>query len=240
MNHARDSYEMAALFQRGEETGFDFFFNKYYGPLLFFCSRMIGDEETSKDIVTDCFINTWENRFGLSGEKGIRSYLYQSVRNTSLNHLAHRKVVSRIEKGFAVFSDTKDDPIESNMIRAEVFRQVRETVDRLPASCAQIIKMMFFEEKSVAEIEAELKISKSTIKTQKLRGLSKLREFFNITNEQFLLNEKKRTINIANCQWPQRYLAHRFGLNTSSKMAGWSVRNYAISKVEKLKVQGNL
>lgn len=69
-------------------------FDRYYVPLCVFAERYLEDEEQASDIVQECFAKVWQKQRDFQYVYQVRSFMYTSVRNSCLNELEHRQVVS--------------------------------------------------------------------------------------------------------------------------------------------------
>ena len=63
-----------------------------------------------------------------------------------------------------------------NLIRTETYRLIHSALKDLAPGNQKVIKMYFLEGKSSGEIARELKLSRSTVNTQKYLGLAALRK----------------------------------------------------------------
>jgi RNA polymerase sigma-70 factor (ECF subfamily) len=161
-------------FQRGEEKGFNFFFNTYYRALTWFATSLIKDEESARDLVEECFIKFWQKREGIQHAKAVKSYLYTSVRNACLEHLQKIKKQLAAKKGFQYLSPDSDRPILHHIIESEVLREIYAALNTLPPQCKKVIQMLYLEGKGYQEIASELDLSIRTIKNHRARGLALL------------------------------------------------------------------
>lgn len=174
-----NEHEMTLAFQQGREEGFDYFFRELYPALCFFANGILNDRCEAEDIASFSFIKIWERHFKFNQPGNIRSYLYQIVRNDCLKHLKLKGKTLKMEveiKHLSAFDSTPD--IEKQIISVEFLRELYKGFSNLPAQCNQVFKMLYVEGKTVKEIARELKVSASTIKTQKARGLVTLRKRF--------------------------------------------------------------
>lgn len=164
-------------FQRGEKKGFEYFFNELYPALLYYGFRILNDVAVAEDVVAESFVKIWERHTTFSHHKVIKSWLYTTVRNGCLNKLQQRKRVDIAKKQVAQFMEGEHETfVLREMIRAEVIRELYQKIETLPKACCQIFKMLYIEGKSAREISQELNLSISTIKNQKARGLTLLRD----------------------------------------------------------------
>ena len=162
------------LRSKSDHTFIKELFDEYYVRLVHFSFQFIGDRDEAEDIVQDAFIKFWDYSTSIADNGlAIKSFLYTSVKNASLNVLRHNKVAEQ----HIQLQDR--NPIEDSVIHAivksEVLSEIYKAVESLPASCQQISRLGYFEGKKNHEIAEELGISINTVKTQKQRALKLLR-----------------------------------------------------------------
>jgi len=169
--------EYTLAFQRGEEAGFDFFFRQLFPSLCFFANRMINDRLEAEDIASVAFIKIWKRHEQFDNARNIRSYLYQIVRNDCLKYQQRNAKATTLKNEIEYLNIVNArDTYEEDIIRAEFYGEIFKALDGLPSECRRIFKMLYIQGKTVKEIAADLKISTSTIRTQKARGLATLKQ----------------------------------------------------------------
>src|SRR5690625_705569 len=77
--------------RRGDENAFKKLFLTYYDLLCNFSWRFTRSKAVSEDLVQDVFADVWNIRESLDPQKTISVYLYQAVKNKSINNLTHQK-----------------------------------------------------------------------------------------------------------------------------------------------------
>jgi RNA polymerase sigma-70 factor (ECF subfamily) len=162
-------------FSKGNQKAFAKIFQQLYPALCFFALSFTDDQAAAEDIVEEIFIIVWNRRESFDHYKVLRSFLYSSVRNACLNWIKQKARHAVHEKRIAVSAELTEASILENIVRAEVFRDVYSAFEKLPPKCRKIISMIFFEGKNVHDVAVELNLSINTVKTQKYRGLSLLR-----------------------------------------------------------------
>ncbi|APZ45938.1 RNA polymerase sigma-70 factor [Polaribacter reichenbachii] len=150
-------------------------FDKLYTSLCLFSNKYIEDIEVSKDIVQDIFVKIWEHKILFKDKNNIKSYLYTSVRNKSLDYLKSKRY-----KNTSHLSTKELEHIETEtfFLREVVVSEssiiIENAINTLPGKCAQIIRMSI-KELSNAEIANELSLSINTIKAQKKIAYKRLK-----------------------------------------------------------------
>lgn len=165
-------------FQKGEERGFEFFFNEYYACLSFFAFKILKDDAAAQDVVSDSFVKLWERREKIDKPDSIRSYLYRTVKNACIDLLRKKEKVRRHESEILGGSQEWEQTILHKMIEAEVLRHLVAARAKLPVKTKRVFEMFYFENKSYQQIADELDISIHTAKNQKIRAIKILRKQF--------------------------------------------------------------
>jgi len=175
---AKNDFEFFTIaFQNGEEQGFDYFFRKLYPSLCFFANRIVHDKCEAEEIASNAFIKIWNKQAQFSNVNNIRAYLYQIVRNDCLKSIQKKARVAQMHEDVKHLTMMeKADNFETEIIRAEFYGQLYEAINSLPGQCKEIMNMLYSEGKTVKEISEELNLSKSTVKTQKARGIIALKK----------------------------------------------------------------
>ena len=74
-------------FRGGQPNSFRPLFDYFYVPLCEYSFQILKDKMDAEEVVLDMFIFIWKNSYRIDIGKSIRSYLFISVKNRSLNHL---------------------------------------------------------------------------------------------------------------------------------------------------------
>lgn len=80
-----------------EEIIFSNFFKSHAKSLRNYLLYKYGNEEQAEDVTQEAFIKLWENCANVPLEKA-KSFLYTVANNTTLNQIAHQKVVLEYSK----------------------------------------------------------------------------------------------------------------------------------------------
>ena len=150
-------------------------FNELFTPLCLFAYSYVGDRQLSKDIVQDVFMVIWKKKIFLKPQVVLKSYLYTSVKNKSLDYLKskYHKTNCKLANGNLEALGTNDFFLRE-MVISEVSEIVRNAVKTLPPKCKKIIELSLGE-LSNKDIAEELSISLNAVKTQKRLAYKKLR-----------------------------------------------------------------
>lgn len=160
--------------RRGEHLAFTSLYRKYFRVLVTASDKYVREIDVAKEIVQDVFLKMWEQPFELDNGASLRSYLYRSVINSSLNHLRREKNISQhhIKIANETTSDSLDDIHAEHELKLFIYREI----ELLPAQCKKVFKLSRFEGLKYREIAVLLNISEKTVENHMIKALKTLRE----------------------------------------------------------------
>lgn len=159
-------------------------FNDLYRSLCLFANTYLENLDVSKDLVQDIFIKIWEDNIEFQNKNKIKSYLYTSVRNKSIDYLK-----SKHFKSTTLLSEIKLEQLESDsffmreVVVSETSAILEKAINTLPNRCAQIIRLSANNFTNM-EIAKNMDISINTVKAQKKIAYKRLKP---LLKEHFIL-----------------------------------------------------
>jgi len=174
------------LLRKNDPLALETLFNRYYKSLCQYCAVYTGDYEVSEEIIADLFIRLWDNRKE-SIILNIRSYLFISAKNRSLNHKQKKKEpvfsIDEIDTGH-IFQDS-ETPFHILSGR-ESYQRILRLIDLLPLRQREVLLMSRIESMDKNRISEVLGISVRTVETTLYQAIKQLRvllkEPFNFTS----------------------------------------------------------
>lgn len=160
----------------GDETAFELLFKFYYPGLVIFASNIIVNRDEAEEIVQDFFVRLWEHRENIRSESTLKSYLFTSVKNRSINYLKNvqvkQNVIEELKKQME--SELRYNP--DVYVNTELQRRLKNAFTKLPPRTSEIFTLSRFKGFSNDEIANELGLSKRTVETQVSNALKILRK----------------------------------------------------------------
>ena len=150
-------------------------YNEYHDSLLAFAKSYVMREDIAQDLVQEAFIRLWEKDHDFFSEVALRSYLFASVKNLSLDYLKHLDVETRYAEAY--MEKTSQEDVIDEQFDKEVMELLFKTIDCLPKRCREIF-LLHLDGLSSTEIADKLSLSIDTVRTQKKRAMKFLREHF--------------------------------------------------------------
>lgn len=162
--------------RQDDERIFEYLFKTYHSRLCFYCYRIIGNNDSVKEIVHDVFINIWINRKKWQPQSSIKAYLYKAVKNRSINYLKQQRLSLKSNLQIEEIEIHSQNNPASILDAKEISEAYKYAVDKLPEKSRQIvilIKENGLSYKEAAEIQ---NISVKTVETQMRLSFQKLRK----------------------------------------------------------------
>lgn len=157
-------------------------YKEVYPKVRRYISKNNGAEEQAKDIFQDAFIATWKNiKQGKLNDKralNVEAYLFTIAKNKWLDYLrssTYKKTV-KSEKLIELVSLSAEDENEAKSLESQLSMDaMQQAFKKLGENCKIVLKLFYFERKSMDEISIELKIASASARNQKYRCMEKLR-----------------------------------------------------------------
>jgi RNA polymerase sigma-70 factor (ECF subfamily) len=169
--------------KKGNVGLFRALFEELYPALCVFTSRYIKDRGQCEDVAQDVLLLYWERRDCFDHLFQVKSFLFTSARNRSLNILRREKVNNDFLRDSRLESDAF---YEENLIEQETYRLVRQAVEALPPRSRAVVKLAM-EGLTTPDIAREMNIAEGTVRALKKAAYRKLRDRLSDLHLLFLL-----------------------------------------------------
>lgn len=160
-----------------EEMAFASFFRANSKVLRNYLLYKFGNEEQANDVAQEAFIKLWENCRSVPVDKA-KSYIYTIANNTSLNIIAHQKVVLNYSKNH--ISDNSAESPEFVLEEQEFKTKLQNAISNLTESQRTAFLLNRIDGKKYTEIAEILNISIKAVEKRISGALVSLRR--EITN----------------------------------------------------------
>lgn len=150
-------------------------FMEYYRPLSLFARKVLAGEDEGEDLVHNVFLAIWEKRMSFTDKQHLQAYLYRSVYNQSLTYLKQKRFTTRLQDRMGE-DQTDDFNYLSQRVETEMFMEILNAIEQLPAQRKQVFKLSYMEGLKIAEVAARLHIAEETVRSQRLKARAQLRD----------------------------------------------------------------
>lgn len=168
-------------FKNGDELAFEKIFKANYSQIVGFCNQFISDLDKAKSLTQEVFLNLWLNRGKIETLNGIRAFLYTFAKSSCLNHIRHKKVISKYEDKHL---QKKEEELNCEVLESfdfnslefsELEELIQQAINDLPEKCRQVFIMSRLDGKKNKEISEELDISVKAVEANITRALKTLK-----------------------------------------------------------------
>lgn len=163
------------------QDNFRILFRDTYPNLVRIALFYVHDPAVAEDITQEVFTKLWEQRRMLNKIGDIKKYLQHSIRNSSLNHLKHQRVVNKYQQEYIRQAAEEEEGPE------EYLQLVQKLLEQLPQKRREVLELSIVEAKSYTEIADTLNISINTVKDHIKKAYAFLREKANKEVSDFIL-----------------------------------------------------
>lgn len=162
-------------FKSLDQRTFEQLFQSYFDYLVNFAKQYVQDQNIAEDICQSVFIKLWEKRTEINPNQSIKSYLFTSVKNRSLNYIRdHKKYRSKVlDVDLADIEYFEEEEGDLNIDELKV--KLEKALASLPEKCRKVFEMSRFEGLKYREIADELDISQKTVEAHMSKAIKTLR-----------------------------------------------------------------
>ena len=154
-------------------------FSEHYASLCRYANAMLKDMDQSEDIVQQAFIKLWNKREQMDLSRSVKSYLYTSVRNLSINYIRDQKKFQSSVLDVEIYQSGQAmslglDP--GNLMADELAEKIERALAGLPEKSLEVFKLSRFENLRYREIAEKLGVTVKTVEAHMSKALKLLRE----------------------------------------------------------------
>ena len=163
------------IFAQDARQGCATLFKRYYTNLCNHATRFVYSEEVAEDIVSEVFVNFWQNRVFEKINTSYRAYLYKAVRYRSYNYIKYE--LNQTETLYPNQTDIEIPVLQPDEILHynELCHKLDRIIQDLPPQCRKAFQLNRLEGKKYAQVAEELGITVSAVERLISRALAKLR-----------------------------------------------------------------
>ncbi len=162
--------------RQGDERAFESIFFLLHERVYRFALTYTKDEELSKEITQEAFIQLWVNRDKLSVTLPLYPYLFTHVRRLTIDAFRKSTVIRRFNREWLVHAEPLTNQTEDTVYANEFTRITDDLINKLPPQQRLIFQMSRSHGFSYEEIAEKLNISKNTVKYHLVTALKALKQ----------------------------------------------------------------
>lgn len=176
-----DTTNLVQVFKTNEESILKKIYQENYTKIEFYILKNNGSQQQAKDIYQEAFFALWKNikseKFKPTSQSALNGYLYKIAKNKWIDYLrssAYKKMIPISKLNNLDINQFSDEIIEDQ--NNDKINIAMKAFKSLGDSCRTLLKMVYFEKKSMKEIAVVLQLDTASTRNKKYRCMQKLRE----------------------------------------------------------------
>jgi RNA polymerase sigma-19 factor, ECF subfamily len=195
MREQRSDRELAEQISVGSEHAFQEVFERHWKPLYAFVLRLISDEDQTKDILQNTFLEIWKRKEQLFAADSLMPLLIKIAKNEIITLFRKDKV--RLAGDEILIRNLQQiASADDQLIATELQGEIDKVLVKMPVNMRQCFHLSKYENMSVKEIAAELMLSEQTVKNNISEALKRLRLALLLSNSGYLAMMIPMVINL--------------------------------------------
>ena len=158
-SRARDEW-IALRCQSGEADAFEDLVHTMERPLLYYATKLLGDEERAMDALQEVWIRAFRGIRRLKDPGSLRAWLYRIAHGIAVDRIRWDRSRERAEGAHSEGFTETAEPTFGDEDAAEI----HQALDRLDLRHREVLVLHFMEDFSVAEIAAVAGCPEGTVK----------------------------------------------------------------------------
>ncbi|NII25942.1 sigma-70 family RNA polymerase sigma factor [Pseudoflavitalea sp. X16] len=171
--YCQQDIELVQRLKEHDLAAYDIIYLKYYKLLCVNAYFFLKNEQESKDLVQNLFLDIWEKKLYLQFHEDLKGYLYRAIKNRCLNQLEKLQTQQKAKKGYAGLQEAEERQYAE--IQPEYGQQLTTALENMPAQKKTAIQIVYLHGKRYQEAAADMGISINSLKTHIRTGLNFLR-----------------------------------------------------------------
>lgn len=165
--------DLLSMIADGDKDAFTHFYLENFRKLILVSDKYVQDIPVAEELVQDIFLKIWEDQEALAEIKSVKSYLYRSVVNSSINYINRQRNIEKHHLQIA--ENISPEDLDINDAHNELIVLLYDEIALLPEKCRQVFKMSRLDGIKYRDIAAQLSISEKTVESHMGNALKILR-----------------------------------------------------------------
>jgi len=162
---------------RRDSTALRMLYTAHNVRVFRFLIRLTGNEALAEDVVNQTFMKVWLKAESFNGQSTVSTWLFTIARNEAISQLRKRREAPLDEEAAAAIEDESDTQ-ETATAKKDKGEMMRACIDKLSAAHREIIDLVYYQDKTVAEAALILEVPENTVKTRMFHARKQLSEHF--------------------------------------------------------------
>jgi RNA polymerase sigma-70 factor, ECF subfamily len=149
----------------GDRSAMHVLYARHHVGVFRFVLRLLRDQSMAEDAVSEVFLDVWRQADRFEGRSGVLTWMLGIARFKALSALRHPPEEELDEQTAGAIEDPADDPV-TILAKKDTGAIIRKCLTKLSADHREIIDLVYYHEKSIAEVAEIVGTPSNTVKTR--------------------------------------------------------------------------
>jgi len=160
----------------GDRSAMQLLYMRHNVTVFRFILRLINNPSLAEDLVSEVFLDVWRTARSFKAKSQVSTWLLAIARNKAFSALRRRSDVQLVDDALATVEDPADDP-ETLMEKEDRSAIIRKCLAQLSPAHREVLDLVYYHEKSIAEIAEIASVPASTVKTRAFYARNHMQKF---------------------------------------------------------------
>lgn len=161
---------------RGDQMALQRLFTRHNVRIFRFLMRITQNRATAEELLNEVFLEVWQHAGRYEGRSAPMTWVLSIAHNKAISRLRKKSEVTGLEDDEMPEQAALDDTPEEALQKDDKARAMRECIAELTPDHREILDLVYYQERSVAEAAEILAIPENTVKTRMFYARKKLSE----------------------------------------------------------------
>jgi RNA polymerase sigma-70 factor (ECF subfamily) len=157
-------HDLVRLIAADDNNAMRILFARHNMRVFRFAVRIVGNEATAEDVVSDVFLDVWRNASRFEGRSQVATWILGIARHKALA-AARRRPIGESDDDIAFIVDHADGP-ETAAQKADRSAILRDCLEQLTPAHREIIDLVYYHEQTIDDVARILGVPLNTVKTR--------------------------------------------------------------------------
>lgn len=172
---AESDQDLIRRIAASDQTAMTALYARHHVRLYRYLVRLTRNEAVAEELMNEVFLETWRKAGSYEGRSSVSTWLFSIGHNRAVSLMRKRSEAPMDEDAAARIPDEEDDPEIALQKRGKA-EIMRACMQDLSADHRAVIDLVYYHDKSVAEVAELLGIPDNTVKTRMFYARKKLGE----------------------------------------------------------------
>jgi RNA polymerase sigma-70 factor, ECF subfamily len=172
--HVEDR-ELMVRIGRADKVALEALFLRHQTQVFRFIQRIVRNEAVAEELTNDVFLGVWLHARSHEGRSSVMTWILTMAHNRAVSALRKRREEAWDDDQANHIPDGADDS-EVLVQKSDKGRLLRRCIEALSPEYREVIDLVYYHERSIAEVSTILGIPEGTVKTKLFNARKRLSE----------------------------------------------------------------